>query len=331
MKKCKKTTIISVILSLITILLGVLYASSSYMIAYSLSPEHNRENEGNAYELLFNRMPDMKPWVDSLRSKQLLRDTFVLMPTGERHHALYLRGDSACGRTAIIVHGYKDCAVTYLYLGRMYHRDFGFNVLLPDLHAHGKSEGNDIQMGWKERLDVRHWVSVSDSLFCDSVHEPKVIVHGVSMGAATTMNLSGEVLPNSVCAFVADCGYTSVWDEFATQMRQQFSLPEFPVMYTTSLLCKIRNGWSFSEASPLRQVAKSKLPMLFIHGDSDTFVPTWMVHKLYEAKPEPKQLWIVPNTAHALSFRNYPADYTIKVGDFLAKYKLSRPVDVYMR
>lgn len=69
MKKCKKTTIISVILSLITILLGVLYASSSYMIAYSLSPEHNRENEGNAYKLLFNRMPDMKPWVDSLRSK----------------------------------------------------------------------------------------------------------------------------------------------------------------------------------------------------------------------------------------------------------------------
>ena len=124
---------------------------------------------------------------------------------------------------------------------------------------------------------------------------------------------------------------TSVWDEFATQMRQQFSLPEFPVMYTTSLLCKIRNGWSFSEASPLRQVTKSKLPMLFIHGDSDTFVPTWMVHKLYAAKPEPKQLWIVPNTAHALSFRNHPEDYTIKVGDFLAKYKLSRPVDVYMR
>lgn len=326
MKISIRNIVIPVILFLLALIFIVLYAGSSYMIGYSLSPEQNREDVDRDYAQLFNHMPDMKPWTDSLRSKQLLRDTFVVMPSGERHHALYLRGDSASGRTAILVHGYRDCAVTYLYLGRMYHKEFGFNILLPDLHAHGKSEGDDIQMGWNDRLDVIHWVSIADSLFRDSVHGSKVIVHGISMGAATTMNVSGEELPNSVCAFVADCGYTSVWDEFAAQMRQQFSLPEFPMMYTTSLLCKIRNGWSFDEASPLRQVAKSKLPMLFIHGDSDTFVPTWMVHKLYAAKPEPKQLWIVPNTAHAASYRNHPEDYTKKVGAFLAKYKLRRPM-----
>lgn len=63
-------------------------------------------------------------------------------------------------------------------------------------------------------------------------------------------------------------------------------------MYTTSALCKLMYGWSFGEASALKQVAKCHKPMLFIHGSKDTFVPTDMVYPLYEAKPQPKQLWI---------------------------------------
>ena len=175
----------------VAIVVIAITGASFYMLDYSLAADPNRHDVDSAYKVLYHKVPDMKPWVDSLRSRNLLRDTFVTMPSGERHHALYLRNDSAHGRTAVIVHGYKDCSIKFLFLGRMYHRDLGFNILLPDLHGHGLSEGTDIQMGWKDRLDIKRWTEIAAETFADSTHEAAVVVHGVSMGAATTMCLSG--------------------------------------------------------------------------------------------------------------------------------------------
>ena len=296
---------------------AALWGGSSYMLGYSLDPDPNRADTDSAYALLCERLPDMRQWTDSLRRNGLLRDTFVAMPGGERHHALWLRGDSARGRTAIVVHGYKDSAQKFLFLGRMYHRDLGFNILMPDLHAHGLSEGEAIGMGWRERHDVLRWAEIAGRMFADPERGSSVVVHGVSMGAATTMCASGERLPGCVKCFVEDCGYTSVWDEFAWQLKEQFGLPPFPLMYTTSLLCGVRHGWRFGEASPLAQVAKCRKPMLFIHGDSDAFVPTWMVYRLYEAKPQPKRIWLAAGSAHAMAYIDHPEEYTRAVRDFL--------------
>ena len=126
-----------------------------------------------------------------------------------------------------------------------------------------------------------------------------MVVHGISMGAATTMMVSGDVnqegnLMPFVKCFVEDCGYTSVWDEFRGELKGQFGLPAFPLLHTASLLCQLEYGWNFREASALKQVARCQLPMLFIHGESDTFVPTEMVYSLYKVKPGPKALWIAP-------------------------------------
>ena len=75
-------------------------------------------------------------------------------------------------------------------------------------------------------------------------------------------------------------------------------------MHTASWLCDLNYGWNFREASALAQVAKCELPMLFIHGDADDYVPTWMVYPLYEAKPGEKELWLVPGAGHAYSYRD---------------------------
>lgn len=284
-----------------------------YMLSYSLTPDPNRQDTDSAYRQLFRHYPYMAQWTDSMRRNGVLRDTFVTMPSGERHHALFARCDSAHGRTAIIVHGYKDCAVKFLFLGRMYHHDMGHNILLPDLHAHGLSEGGEIQMGWKDRKDVEHWAKLAAEMF----GKGRTVIHGVSMGAATTMCVSGDSLPDYISCFVEDCGYTSVWDEFAMQLKEQFGLPEFPLMHATSLLCRLRYGWSFGEASPIRQVAKCQRPMLFIHGDTDSFVPTWMAKPLYEAKPGRKELWLTAGSEHALSFKNHPKEYKERVERFV--------------
>lgn len=146
------------------------------------------------------------------------------------------------------------------------------------------------------------------------------VVHGISMGAATTMMVSGEPQPDYVKCFVEDCGYTSVWDQFSKELKEQFGLPQFPLMYTADWLCQLEYGWGFKEASALKQVARCHLPMFFIHGDKDDYVPTWMVYKLYEAKPQPKALWIVPEADHAHSYLFNTEEYTQKVKAFVDKY-----------
>lgn len=310
------------------VLLALTIGAAFYMLDYAIGYEHKpgdmRGDADSSYAELYRRLPDMKPWCDSVRARGLLRDTMVVMPTGERHHALYMRCDSARGRSAVIVHGYTDNCIKFLYLGRMYHRDLHYNILLPDLHAHGLSEGEEVQMGWLDRLDIKHWCAIADSLFgggCDG-NSSRIVVHGVSMGAATTMCLSGDDMPPYIAAFVEDCGYTSVWDEFRGELRSQFSLPPFPILYAASALCKLRYGWSFGEAAPLRQVARCHRPMLLIHGDADTYVPFAMLQQLYDAKPMPKAKWVAKGSAHAAAYLDHPAEYTSVVADFLSRYGL---------
>lgn len=316
----RKRKILKWTLAVVLLLAAVTIGGSFYMLSFSLSPDADRRDTAAAWARLYERVPDMKPWVDSLNRHHLLCDTTITAADGRRLHALYLRCDTASGRTAVIVHGYKDSSVKFLYLGRMYHRDLGCNILLPDLSAHGLSDGDVIQMGWNDRLDVMQWLGVAKQIFeTGQSDSARIVVHGVSMGAATTMCVSGEELPPYVECFVEDCGYTSVWDEFAGQLREQFSLPSFPLMWTTSVLCKVRYGWTFGEASPLKQVAKCRRPMLFIHGDKDTFVPTAMVYPLYGAKPQPKRLWIAPGSEHARSYLDHREEYTEQVRSFLSE------------
>ncbi|MGM9742288.1 MAG: alpha/beta hydrolase [Candidatus Cryptobacteroides sp.] len=305
---------------IIIVILAVLTAASFYMLRFSLAPDPNRRDTDSTYNILYSRFPDMKPWMDSIRSGGHLRDTFVVSPAGERQHAYYLACDDACGKTAVLVHGYKDSAIKFFYFGRMYNRDLHYNVLMPDLHAHGLSDGNDIQMGWKDADDVLNWIKVAEEIFRDENHKTAMIVHGVSMGAATTMNVSGKELPEYVNAFVEDCGYTSVWDEFSMQLKEMFGLPAFPLLHSTSLLCNMKYGWNFKEASPLISVSRCTRPMLFIHGDADDFVPFSMMQPLYDAKPEPKEFWVAPGSAHANAYRDHPEEYTAVVRQFLDKW-----------
>ena len=305
---------------IIIIILAALTAASFYMLRFSLAPDPNRRDTDSTYNILYSRFPDMKPWMDSIRAGGHLRDTFVVSPAGERQHAYYLACDDACGKTAVLVHGYKDSAIKFFYFGRMYNRDLHYNVLMPDLHAHGLSDGNDIQMGWKDADEVLNWIKVAEEIFRDDNYRTAMIVHGVSMGAATTMNVSGKDLPEYVNAFVEDCGYTSVWDEFSMQLKEMLGLPALPLMHSTSLLCNMKYGWNFKEASPLISVSRCTRPMLFIHGDADDFVPFSMMQPLYDAKPEPKEFWVAPGSAHANAYRDHPEEYTAVVRQFLDKW-----------
>lgn len=321
--------IIIVSASVLLVLVLATFGAGWYMLDYALKAPADRTDMVKRYKRMYAEYPYMRQWVDSLRADSALRDTFVTMPDGERHHAVYARNDSAAGRTAILVHGYTDSHAAMLPIAKVY-ADMGYNILLPDLHAHGLSDGDDIQMGWEDREDVMRWIGVADSLFSGAGGRAQIVLHGVSMGAATVMDVSGERLPGSVKCFVEDCGYTSVWDEFAHQLGEQFGLPPFPVLYAASALCKLRYGWTFGEASPVSQLAKRDTPMMFIHGTSDDYVPSAMVFALYNANPvypvdggayhHFNAIWITPGCGHARSFHDYPDEYARRVRQFVGEF-----------
>ncbi len=308
-------------LSVISFLLGgtvvILLTASLFMLDYSLSPHNRGKDIKGSWNYLFDTYPETRTWIDSLQQAEALKDTFIYNEKGIKLHAYYADAQHPTSQTAVIIHGYTDNAIRMMMLGYMYHKELGFNILLPDLQYSGLSEGNALQMGWLDRKDVMQWMDVAHDIYGDSI---QMVVHGISMGGATTMMISGEPQPYYVKCFIDDCGYTSVWEQFSKELKEQFGLPPFPLMYTSSWLCDMTKDWNFQEASALKQVAQCTLPMLFIHGDKDDYVPTWMVYELYKVKPEPKELWIVPHADHAKSYLLNRKEYTEKVKQFTSQY-----------
>ena len=220
-------------------------------------------------------------------------------------------------KTIVIAHGYmgnKEQMASYI---RLWHKQ-GYNVLAPDDRGNGQSQGDYYGFGWPDRLDYKKW---TQQVVRRVGQNSQIGLFGVSMGGATVMMMSGEKLPSQVKAIIEDCGYSSVSDELTYELKQLYYLPKFPLIYTASWVADYKAHFNFLKASSVDQLKKNKLPIFFIHGGSDTFVPTSMVYKNYAATTvKDKQLWVVKGAGHAESFTKHPQLYTEKVTAFMAKY-----------
>jgi len=298
-----------------------------YMCNYALRPKNHGRDIENSKIYHDKFFPGSATWYDSLAAAGVFKDTVITGEGGYKLHAVYgsAPADKKAEGCVILVHGYTSNFVGMLNLARLYRDTLNYNVVVPDLHYHGLSEGIGAQFGWKDRLDVMRWIDLAHDVWNDDF----MVVHGISMGGATTMMVSGEELPEYVGAFVDDCGYTSAWDQFEHNMKQMFAwLPaKNAVLESASKYCEKTYGWNFKEASSVNQLAKCKRPMLFIHGDKDDFVPTAMVYENYEAKVDGyKEIWLAPDAGHGLSYKTHPAEYYRRVRDFLIKAKELRGV-----
>lgn len=234
------------------------------------------------------------PWLE----KQNFEDLEILSHDGLKLKAKFLKSYQDTNKVLIAVHGYRSYNLReYAYYIKFYH-DLGFNILLPDNRAHGESEGTYIGFGWLDRLDCIQWIYTMKNKFNQDL---QIVLHGISMGGATVLMASGEVLPQDVKCIISDCGFTSLLEQFEYQLKDS-KIPSSLLLPTATLLSKKRIGYSFKEASTLEQVKKSKTPTLFIHGDQDTFVPTYMVYDLYNACSAEKDLLIVEGAKHAQSY-----------------------------
>lgn len=301
----------------LVVLIAVMGLVGNFIVGMALTPTpYGQEDFERTCAKADSLMPGSTAWYDSLKTQNILKDHWITGEDGYKLHACSVpaaRPEEA-GGTVVVVHGHGDSHVVFMNLVRLYRNVLNYNVFFPDLQYHGYSEGDEIQMGWKDRLDVIRWTEVAHNLFQDDF----MVLHGVSMGASTVMMTGGEPLPDYVKCFVEDCGYSSVYGELAKNLKDMSPLIPKAVLWGASVVTRLKYGWWFSEADCRKALARCERPMLFIHGDEDALVPVEHLWENYNAKTQGyKEYWVAPGARHAETYVKYPEEYTRRVSGFL--------------
>lgn len=265
---------------------------------------------GTAWETYIPKIREGKEWIASQPFEKVSITSF----DGLTLHGMYLSAKEKSDKTIICVHGYKSMGQNdYACLSGYYHNR-GFNVLLVDNRAHGESEGTYIGFGCLDRKDVLGWISFIEKRFPD---QSSIYLHGISMGASTVLMTGGICTSNKIKGIIADCGFTSAWDVFSHILKRDYHLPQFPLMYLTSLVCKKLAGYGFQDISTLKEVKKIRVPILYIHGEVDNFVPTHMSYDNYHATTGEKKILIIEGAGHGEAYYKDSKKYEEEVTNFI--------------
>ena len=311
-----KMKILIIVLIVILLVLTILYfVVGNYFYEIALNPKSSKTfvlGEVEESEQQKESRIQTENWLDEISN-----DVYITTSNNGKLklHAYEIINEKNTDIWSIVIHGYCSQGKDMTYYAKQYYNK-GYNVLILDLRGHGKSEGDYIGMGWHDRLDIIDWTNY----LINKNPNSKIILHGVSMGAATAMMATGENLPNNIKVAIEDCGYSSIWDEFKMQLKVLFNLPEFPVLNAASAVCKIRAGYMLEEGSAVEQVRKSKTPTLFIHGDLDSFVPFEMLDIVYQAASCEKERLVIKGAAHAEASSVNPNLYWETIDEFIEKY-----------
>ena len=226
----------------------------------------------------------------------------------------YLPASKPDALAFILVHGYSGTGPTMKRFARIVRERFDCAVLTPDLRGHGRSEGTYIGFGLRDAEDLHLWVNRLIELRGKDV---KIVLLGASMGGAAVLTATGMDLPPNVVCVISDCGYSNARDILSYKIKKMYGLPAFPVVNAVASMTSLLAGFRLNDASPREAVKRASVPILFIHGEADDFVPVEMAHELYAAAPGEKKLFIVPGAGHAESCKIAGKNYDDLVESFV--------------
>jgi len=264
--------------------------------------------DGDIYEVFRDEMVEWTKMTRSYPHEELEIRSFDGLVLRGRYYE-YKKG----AITELLFHGYQGNAERDLSGGVDRCFALGRNALIIDHRASGRSYGNVISFGINEKRDCLSWIEFAISHFGNDV---KLIITGISMGAATVMMAAGEKLPQNVVCVLADCGYSSA-REIIKKVIAEMKLPAEIVYPFVRLGARLFGRFSLEETSPMEAVKKSSVPIIFIHGDTDDFVPCCMSERLYEACSSERKCFVaIKGAGHGLA---YPVDkegYLKALSDF---------------
>ena len=219
-------------------------------------------------------------------------------------------------RVVILCHGWTSNHITMLTYGKLY-QELGFDIVAYDHRFHGNSERNTYcTMGLLESRDLIGLANFVRKSFPENAIWG---VQGESMGSATAMQAAPE-LP-WLSFIVEDCGFSSMRGQMAATLDNK-KLPHFPILNIGNLILKTRYHFSMDEVNAMKALEKTDTPMLFCQGGADTFVPARMIHEVYGAKKDKKEIHVFEGSEHAESIWDHTDEYRQVLKDFLKKYEI---------
>ena len=279
----------------------------------------NKKNQGLENELPKGLQYD--PYAESVKKgvseakKLSYQRIFIESKDGITLAARYYQGNKNAP-VILFFHGYRSGALRDGNGMLWFAKKMGYHLLMPDQRGHGKSDGKTITFGIKERYDCLDWVKYTIRRFG---RDTKIILTGLSMGASTVLMASDLGLPENVKGIIADCPYSSPKEILKAVMKQM----KFPVnvTYTTVKIgAKLFGGFDVEEYSVLEAMKYCRIPVLFIHGEEDYFVPCEMGKACYEAcQSEHKKMLLVKDAGHGMSYCVDKVLYEQEVSTFLEK------------
>lgn len=240
-------------------------------------------------------------------------DMFIESEDGLKLHATFFPCQGS-KKVVICFHGYTSEGLNDYTTLAVFYLNNGYNLLIVDNRAHGRSEGEYIGFGCLDRHDAKLWIySMIDKLGEDC----KILLHGDSMGGATVLMTTGLELPSQVRAAVSDCAFTTAKEVFTHVLKKRYHLPPTPILQVAGKMVKKKAGYGLDECNARREVAKATIPILFFHGGADDFVPCYMVRELYNACRTKKKLVIVEGAGHVESCYKDPDLYEGAIKEFI--------------
>lgn len=295
---------IIIISSMFILIIGVIIYTSYHFSKLVAKPNTMTHEETYKRELENNNIQKDK-W-----EKLYKEEVTIKSPYGYNIRGLYFPQNNS-NKAIILCHG-----ITWTLFGSVKYMDMflkrGFSVFIYDHRNHGKSGGSDTSFGYYEKYDLK---ACTDWLFEKIGNGAIIGVHGESMGAATALQYAAIDPRIKFC--IEDCGYSDAIQLFNHRLLREYKIKWLPIVKIASLTTKIRFGWGFEEVSPIKDISSLELPMLFIHGDKDDYVPTHMALDMYNSKKGIKYKYIAPNSGHAQSYVNNKREYEEKVDKFL--------------
>lgn len=251
-------------------------------------------------------------WFKSQNPERIqIRSVDGLLLTG-----YYLEASNAIG-TVLLVHGYRSDPYSDFGVSLPYYHSLGLNILAVYQRSHGESEGQYITFGIKERYDICSWANYLYDRLGQDMH---IILAGISMGSSTVLMSLGTNLPPNVKFVIADCGYTSPYDEFAYLIPKKYHIPASLALPLMNYFSRMFADFRFQDYSTVTALSNNRIPVLFVHGEKDGLVPIQFTTKNYESCIAEKYLIKSPNAGHGGSYFFSREDYQSTITYCLEKY-----------
>lgn len=291
---------------LVILLIGLFMAVS---LAYPRRLTHQ-----GAYDLENKRSPGLM----AISDKWSLESYQITSPHGYPLQLYHVAPERTSRHYVVIAHGYG-----YTYLGSVKYAQMmlenHYHVILFDERYHGKSGGKNCTMGYKEKDDLHEIVSDTFRRY-----GPEICLgtYGESMGGAAVLLEQAEDPRIRFC--ITDCTFADLGDLMADLLKRKLFLPRYPIIPVASFWFWLLTGVPFSRISPMEAVKKAQVPLLFVHGEADAFIPPENSQRLFDAASEPKRLYIALHQArHTEASRKNPEAYRQVLREFLSDYRMN--------